>query len=579
MKGKVFIGALASAAASLLLAAASVSVGASAAWKKTGLIGDINGDGAVNIADIVTLSKHLRGTEKLGEDSVFRMADGSDYIVRTAGKDDVKLEANTRSIQKADLDRNGAVEVFDLVQLRKVVIASSPCGEIMKWEEDPKPATTTTTVVTTTTATTTTAPPPPPPPPQKKDFIEPPLADMYGSMPSQGKVNLLIFYVDFTDCRFEYDPSVEEIERIAFGKEDDKSASYPFESFSAFYKRASKGALELSGKAYKYTCEEKIAKYGDDEYKSLFAEEVISKMDDIVDYSQFDANGDHVIDAILFCVPGSSGNDWWSCAGQYYGEALTVDGMTPGHMITGNAAIKSSNSYITFISTYSHEIAHCMGLPDYYLYNEKKDIDGMHGSAGFELMDEAYSDLSAVSKLMLGWLREDQVQVYDPEKGEQTFTIVNGQTDGGNCLIIPRGDLNGYKSEFFIVEYTTLEGNNSLLESAFRKTRVLGSGISVKHIEADIYTNIYGTFFKYQSGHDEYTNYNKDRRFIRLVNDAEGDGRHKTDNFFYTGDVISNAVKGFAWYDSYGSETVDPNLTITVGELKDNAYTVTVSRK
>ena len=161
MKGKVFIGALASAAASLLLAAASVSVGASAAWKKTGLIGDINGDGAVNIADIVTLSKHLRGTEKLGEDSVFRMADGSDYIVRTAGKDDVKLEANTRSIQKADLDRNGAVEVFDLVQLRKVVIASSPCGEIMKWEEDPKPATTTTTVVTTTTATTTTAPPPP----------------------------------------------------------------------------------------------------------------------------------------------------------------------------------------------------------------------------------------------------------------------------------------------------------------------------------------------------------------------------------------------------------------------------------
>lgn len=575
MKGKVLIGALASAAASLLLAATSVSLGASAAWKKTGLIGDINSDDTINIADIVTLSRHLRGTEKLGDKSIFRLTDGSNYIVRIAGKGDIKPAANTQSIQKADLDQNGAVEVFDLVQLRKVVVASAPLGEILKWEDEPKPTTTTTTTtVITTTTTTTTAPPP-----LKNDFIEPPLADMYGSMPSQGKVDLLIFYVDFPDCKFRYDPSVEDIERIAFGKEDEKSAMYPFESLSAFYKRASKGALELDGKAYKYTCSEKINHYGSDIYKSEFAEEVVKNMDADVDYSRFDANGDGLIDAILFCVPDTANDDWWSCAGQYYGEKLTVDGVTIGHMITGNAAIKSFNSYVNFTSTYSHEMAHCMGLPDFYLYSATKDIDGMHGSAGFELMDEAYSDLSAVSKLMLGWLREDEVQVYDPAKGEQTFTIVNGQSEGGNCLIIPRGDLNGYKSEFLIVEYTTLEGNNSLLESAFKRNRVLGSGISVKHIEANVFTDEYGTFFKYQSGHDDYTNKDKGRRFIRLVNEAEGEDRHKTDNFFHTGDVISNDVKGFAWYDSSGSETIDPKITITVGELKDNAYTVTVSNK
>ncbi|MBO4524380.1 MAG: hypothetical protein J5723_06835 [Ruminococcus sp.] len=576
MKGKVFVGALASLAVFVLLVMTATPFGASAAWMKTGLIGDINGDGDINVADIVTLARHLNGTEKLDDKSVYRVIGSNDCIIRGVGKSDIIVAADTQSIQKADLDQNGIVEVFDLVQLRKVVIASVPCGEILKWEEELKPTTVSTTTVVTTTTTTTTVPLPPPP---KSDFIVPPLVDMFGSMPSQGKVNLLIFYVDFPDCKFDYEPSMEDIERIAFGKEDERSASYPFESFSAFFDRSSKGALELSGKAYKYTCEEKIDHYGADVYKAEFTEEVIKKMDDDVDYSNFDANKDGVIDAILFCVPDSSNNDWWSCAGPYYGDAVKVDGVTPGHVITGNAAIKSFNNYVKFVSTYCHELGHCMGLPDYYLYTGTKDTEGMHGSAGFELMDEAYSDLTAVSKLMLGWLREDQVQIYDATKGDQTFTIVNGQTDGGNCLIIPREELNGYKSEFLIVEYTTLEGNNSLLEPTFKKSRVLGSGISIKHIDASIITSKDGTLFKYQSGLGIFPENVQGRRFIRLVNEAEGENRNKTDNFFRTGDVISNSVKGFAWYDISGSETIDPMITITVGELKDNAYTVTVSRK
>lgn len=570
MKRNVFFGAI----ASVLLAIASIPLGAAAAWKQTGLIGDLNSDGTVNVADLVVLSKHLHGSEKLDDKSIFRMSDNNEYTIKLSEKKEVKPAAGAKSIQKADIDQNGIIEVFDLVALRKVVISDSPCGEILKWEEDIKPDTTTTTSTTTTTTTTTTTAPPPP----KKDFIKAPVADMYGSMPSQGKVNLLIFYVDFPDCKFRYDPTVEDIERIAFGPEDAASANYPFESLSAFYKRASKGAIELGGKAYKYTCQKNIDFYGSDIYKADFSAEVIKNMDAQVDYSRFDADGDKVIDAILFCVPDTANDDWWSCAGEYYGEDMYVDGMKPGHIITGNAAIDSFNTYDRFTSTYLHEMGHCMGLPDYYLYTEEKDFEGMHGSAGYELMDEACSDFSAVSKLMLGWLREDQVQVYDPTKGEQTFTIVNGQSDGGNCLIIPRGDLNGYKSEFFIVEYTTLDGNNSRLDYIF-DWRITGSGISVKHIEATTIKEQYGTFFKYESGNDDYTNNNNGRRFIRLVDDAKGAGNNDKDNFFYTGSVISGSVKGFAWYDNAGYETVDPNIIITVGEKKGDSYTVTVSSK
>ena len=68
-------------------------------------------------------------------------------------------------------------------------------------------------------------------------------------------------------------------------------------------------------------------------------------------------------------------------------------------------------------------------------------------------------------------------------------------------------------------------------------------------------------------------------RFIRLVDDAKGAKNNDKDNFFYTGSVISGSVKGFAWYDNAGNETVDPNIIITVGEKKGDSYTVTVSSK
>ena len=129
-----------------------------------------------------------------------------------------------------------------------------------------------------------------------------------------------------------------------------------------------------------------------------------------------------------------------------------------------------------------------------------------------------------------------------------------------------------------LVEYLTLDDNNFQVKPHFwwRKT---GSGISVKHIEASEITDEYGTFFKYESGQDHYTDNNNGRRFIRLVDDAEDAYLKDKDNFFRTGAVISNSINGFAWYDRSGRETVDPGIIITVGENRDNTYTVTVSRK
>ena len=182
---------------------------------------------------------------------------------------------------------------------------------------------------------------------------------------------------------------------------------------------------------------------------------------------------------------------------------------------------------------------------------------------------DAGSDFGAFSKLIEGWYREDQVQIYDASNGTQTFTLNNAQTDSGNCIIIPNGRLaDDYFSEFFIVEYATKDGNNSGIGTKTAWWAKSGEGVRIYHIDA---ATEYGwnTYFRYASG-SEFTNQDKGRRLIRVIDDVE------KDNLYHTGDVINGSISGFRWYDSNGGQTVETGLTITIGELKDGKYAVTI---
>ena len=220
-------------------------------------------------------------------------------------------------------------------------------------------------------------------------------------------------------------------------------------------------------------------------------------------------------------------------------------------------------------------MGHCMGLADYYLYYSQ-DQDGFHGSGGTELMDaDAYSDLGAFSKLMLGWYRENQIEIYDQTTGgEQYFTLSNAQTDAGNCLILPCGDvMNGYFTEYMIMEYITTDGNNSAINKDYYWAFNVKPGIRIYHIRADV-INEWGTlFFAYENG-AAATGYDDDGiRLIRLANDAEGG------DVFTSGAVIDGNISGFHWYAEDQTESVETGYTVTVGELVDGAYTVTVTKQ
>ncbi|MBQ3947133.1 MAG: hypothetical protein II656_01315, partial [Ruminococcus sp.] len=57
----------------------------------------------------------------------------------------------------------------------------------------------------------------------------------------------------------------------------------------------------------------------------------------------------------------------------------------------------------------------------------------------------------------------------------------------------------------------------------------------------------------------------------RLIDDSD------TYNIYKSGNIIDNKIPGFRWYDSSGYQTVDTGLKITIGDLVDGAYTITVS--
>lgn len=475
---------------------------------RIGWRGDMNQDDTLSVKDIVLLQKYLVGTESF---------------------DRSILSCN------ADVLEDGRVNCFDLSLLRQCV--TNEAEWIGIYSEIPD---------------------------EETDFISAPIKAITASLPSQDDASLVIFYVDFPDCQFDSKLSESEVEQIAFGSENIDSEYYPFESMSAFYKRSSKSAMNLNGKVFSYTAKNSISYYN--ENKVALAEECFEAFKENADFAEYDKNCDGKIDATLFTVPPTANDDyWWPCAGAFGDPEYSVDGVNVGHIITGNV---DPVDYSNFNSSYLHEMGHCMGLPDYYLYSSD-DFDSMHGPAGYELMDaDAYSDFSAFSKLMLGWYRENQVLVYDYSQGEQTFNLKNAQTDDGNCVIIPYGELSdSYSSEYFIIEYSTNGGNNSGI--AGRWWENIDSGIRIHHIKGDIHNNGWWTHFKYENGSEFTGGDDAGIRLIRLVNDG-GDS-------FVTGDKVNNSVSGFGWYDSSENESVDPGVEITVGELTDDGYSITIS--
>ena len=211
------------------------------------------------------------------------------------------------------------------------------------------------------------------------------------------------------------------------------------------------------------------------------------------------------------------------------------------------------NDRAEFNTRIAHELGHAMGLEDYYeaTDNIMTDNEGMPGPAGIELMDEGTGDLSACSKLLLGWFAEDEVQIYTGGTEEFTLTSTQGSP---SCIVIPKTPSDLYLGEYFIIEYITKEGNNS---------KYGGNGIRILHVDSEIADD--RNMFKYSIYGNNYDKSNEKQRILRIVNDF-GMFYPGTRGLIFT-DYINGETEGFHWYNKYGNLLEDTGLTINIGNL------------
>lgn len=388
-------------------------------------------------------------------------------------------------------------------------------------------------------------------------LTNPPIAAINPTLPSIGTNKILVFSVNFPDYSFAIEDISEKLQDNFFASANPDHQSYPLESVAAYYARASYGKLLFTGDVFSYTAEHPIDWYEEDSARSLVSE-IIEAYDEQIDYTIYDVNNDQTIDSISVVLPDSvieidndadGKPDWWPFSTTVTSKGK-YDGVNIGRFCV---AVYDQNDYSGFITKMAHELGHAMGLPDYYKYtqDETYEHDGLIGPAGNELMDEGNGDLSVCSKILLGWLSEDKIQVYTG--GTQSFSLTSMQYSP-SCIMIPKNPDDGYLSEYFLIEFITEEENNS---------KSSGNGIRILHVQAEVSESRRGMEFTYNNHSESYDTSNQKQRVLRLVNHS---------GLFYPGrkgvqytNLIDGSIEGFHWYDDEGSLTVDTGIKIEIG--------------
>lgn len=480
------------------------------------LIGDINRDGTVDIADVSLLQAWL-------------LSVSDTYLPNW---------------KAGDIDGNGRLNVADITLLKRLLL-------------------------TTGTPDTPDNPDSPEIPDTPTQFeLIPATVSQFGKLtPSVGDCKMLSVFVEFSDTKYTRALPIETVRQELFGI---SSGNDVYGSIPDWYARASYGNLHIEGNAYYYNLPGKMTDYmTSDRNFEVFFMEVLSGLDAQINYADYDANNDGIIDCVSVGVPLDYATDeqkeyWWGCTGTWWSNPnFALDGKQLNkYIILDVSPYTDTMEYLKTVLT--HEMGHSLGLPDYYLYEAGNDWEAYHGAAGYERMDESIGDFSSFSKLMFGWLRENEVQWYSG--GTQSFTLKDSATQG-SCLIVPiSSSVGDLTAEYFLVEYVTHNGNNAEMNGWTND-----SGIRIFHINAELIREDWSGLknFKYE-GFSQYYQGNDRFRITRLVNDGQG--------FYHTGDICTYGTNGFAGYDANGYQTVDTGYTIEIGALSDGVYTVTVRK-
>jgi M6 family metalloprotease-like protein len=257
--------------------------------------------------------------------------------------------------------------------------------------------------------------------------------------------------------------------------------TFPGFSVADYYEEVSYGRLTMVGDVYGW--------HNAGTWNVNFDfEPILATLDPVIDYSQYDGNGDGAVDAVVFIRAGNGEEDsqdptdMWSYAVVYPpgSGAGPYDGKLVGRWNTcpetrperdPNTSTFLGTDTLNWIRVLCHELGHNLGLPDLYDYDAKLDMStydtpgddndhpvndwcimGYYGYGYMSIGSQIPSHFCGWSKMQLGWI--DPVVEYATFGGDH-IVIEDIETHStGSLYRIPIDNTQG---EYFLLEYRNPE--------------------------------------------------------------------------------------------------------------------------
>lgn len=195
-----------------------------------------------------------------------------------------------------------------------------------------------------------------------------------------------------------------------------------------YYQDMSNGSLNLSFDVYNVgLLSEAGSYYGSSNELNIgeYVTEAITKGDALIDYSQYDNDGDGAVDAVILIHPGQgeevSGDDadiWshrWNLYSATGGGTLTLDGVEINDYAVQPEYVDTPGD--STIGVFVHEFGHILGLPDLYDTSYTTDGIGLWGLMaagawlGPSMAGSRPAPLSAWCMEVLNWSVTDNAEL------------------------------------------------------------------------------------------------------------------------------------------------------------------------
>ena len=256
-----------------------------------------------------------------------------------------------------------------------------------------------------------------------------------------GQKHFLLVMVEFSDLSFKIDNPGQTFSDMlnqpgySANGADGSARDYYYENSHGVFEPIFDvyGPIQLSQKMSYYGANDSS---GNDKNPEQAVKEACEAIDDIVDFSDYDLDGDGEVDLVYMVyagkgeADGGSANTIWPHQWElsFAGINLILDGKKISRYACGSELNGSGN--LDGLGTICHEFGHAMGLPDFY------DTDYDTNGQGRTLLDYSLMDsgsynndgwtppyLNMEERILIGWLQEDAILEF-PKNGSYTLESV-----------------------------------------------------------------------------------------------------------------------------------------------------------